>query len=121
MSGGDEGVEVAQGAGLGIDGFVAAFFGADGPGAAWVFWRGGHAVVATFAKGVADGVNWWEVEHVEAHGGDGWHECFDVGEGAVTSWVWGGGSGEKLVPGGVAGSFAVDPEMQLLLVPRGVG
>ena len=78
-------------------------------------------VVAAFAKGGADGVDGRQVEHVEAHGGDVGQEGFDVGEGAVTSGVGGGGSREELVPGGVAGSFAVDPEMQLLLVTGGEG
>ncbi len=52
-----------------------------------------------------------QIEHVEAHGGDAGQERFDVGEGSVTSGVGRGGSGEEFVAGGVAGSFAVDPEM----------
>src|SRR3981081_4527336 len=100
MGGCDECVEVAQGAELRVDGFVTAFFRADGPGAAGIVWRGGHAVVAAFAKGVADGVYRRQVEYVEAHGGDAGQECFDVGEGSVTGGVGRGGSGEELVPGG---------------------
>ena len=41
-------------------------------------------------------------------------ERFDVGEGAVTGGVGRRGAREELVPGGVAGSFAVDPEVELL-------
>ena len=39
--GGDEVVEVGEGAELGVDGFVAAFVRADGPGAAVVVGVGG--------------------------------------------------------------------------------
>jgi hypothetical protein len=67
----DEGVEVGEGAELaGMDGGVAAFGGADGPGAADVVGLGGGGVVFAFAEGVADGVDGRHVEDVEAHGGD---------------------------------------------------
>jgi hypothetical protein len=66
-------------------------------------------------------MDWRQVEHVETHGGDAGQESFDVGEGAVSSWIGGGGSREELVPGGVAGAFAVNPEMQLLMIAGGKG
>src|SRR5258705_13662835 len=110
VRGGDQSVEVAQGTELRVNGFVTAFFCADGPRAAGVVWRGGHAVVAALANGGADGVEWREVEHVEAHGGDAGQERFDVGEGSVAVWVGGGGSGEELVPGGGAGGRPGRPQ-----------
>ena len=53
--GGDEMVEVREGAELGMDGFVAAFCRADGPGAAFVVGRGGDGVVGPLRKAVPMG------------------------------------------------------------------
>ncbi len=89
---------------------MAAFGGADGPGDADVVGGGGEGVVAAFAVGGADGVDGWEVDDVEAHGGDGGKASGGGAEGAVG--VGGGafGAGEELVPGAVEGAFAFDEE-----------
>ena len=113
VGGGDEVVEVGEGAELGMDGLVAAFGRADCPGAADVVRVGGGGVVGAFAEGAADGVDGRHVEDVEAHGGDVGQQCFDVGEGAVAGWVGRSGAGKELVPTGEAGALAIDPEMEL--------
>ena len=87
--GGDEVIEVGEGAELRVDGFVAAFGRADGPGTAIVVGIGGGGVIGALAKGAAYGVDGRHVEDVEAHGGDFGEKKFDVGEGAVTRGVWG--------------------------------
>ena len=114
VGGGDEMIEVGEGAELGMDGFVAAFRGPDGPGTAWVFGTGGYGVVGAFAVGEADRVYGRQVQDVEAHGGDVGQERFDIGEGAVARGIGGCRAGEELVPTGEAGALAVDPEAQLL-------
>ena len=105
----------------GLNGFVAAEFGADGPGAAGVGGVGGCGVVAALAEGFADGVDGRDIEDVETHGSDGGKEGLNVGEGAGASRVRGCGTGEELVPGGVAGSFAIDPEGELFGVAGSEG
>ncbi len=100
---------------------MTAESGADGPWAAGIAWGGCGGVVAAFAEGVADGVDGRHVEDVEAHGGDGGQEGLDVGEGALAGGIWRCGTGEELVPGGVAGTLAVDPEGKLLWVAGGEG
>ena len=83
VGGGDEAVEVGEGAEAGMDGLVAAFGRADGPGTALVVGAGGGAVVGALAEGAADGMDGRQVEDVEAHGGDLRQQELDIGEGAV--------------------------------------
>jgi hypothetical protein len=62
-----------------------------------------------------------QVEDVEAHGGDLGELLLNVFEGAVAAGDGRGGPRKELVPGGVAGALAIDPEGELGLVPRGEG
>ncbi len=90
-----------------------------GPGAAYVVGLGGGGVVAALAIGVADGVDGGHVEDVETHGGDLWDARGDVAESAVLVGRETCGAGEEFVPGGEAGSLAVDPERKFAGVFRG--
>ncbi len=64
---GDEGVEVLDGAEVGVDGVVAAVARADRPGGAGVLGAGGQGVVGALAVDLADRVDGRQVDHVEAH------------------------------------------------------
>ena len=98
----------------GMDGCVAAFAASRWPrGCRDRLASAVTVLLRPFAEGGADGVDGRQVEHVEAHGGDLGQERFDVGEGAVPAGIGRGGAGKELVPGGVAGALAVDPERQL--------
>ncbi len=117
--GGGEVLEIGEGAELRMDGLVAAFGGADGPGAAVIAFGGDDVVVGAFAEGVADGVDGRQVEDVEAHGGDLGQQGFDIAQGAVAAGVGRGGARKELVPGGEAGAFAVDPDAEVFVVAGG--
>src|SRR5699024_9139333 len=79
---GDEGVEVFEGAEVGVDGVVAAVLGADGPHRAGVAGPRGQGVVGAFAVAGAHRVDRWQVHHVETHVGDGGQALGGGGEGA---------------------------------------
>ena len=66
-----EGVEIFESAEFGMDGVVPAFTGADGVRLTWIASACRQRVVATFTVGGADRVDWRQVEHIEAHLGDG--------------------------------------------------
>ena len=102
---------------FGMDGLVAAF---GEPMAQGLPSSPRPAVTELFGplrKACADGVDGRHVEDVEAHGGDLGQQGFDVARG----FRGGVGSGEaergkELVPGGEAGAFAVDPELEFFVV-----
>ena len=79
---------------------------ADGPRAARVVGLGGQGVVLALPEARPDGVDGWQVDDVEAHGG---HGREPVG-GALEAVFGGVGAGEELVPGADGGPFPVDPE-----------
>ena len=81
----DERVEILKRAQLGVDGLVAAFRRADGPGTAGVAVAGFRDVVFSLAVGVADGMNRRQVEHVESHVGDVRKPGDHVSKGALSS------------------------------------
>ena len=66
----DEGVEVGQGAEIGVNGVVAAQAAADRPWRTGVVGPGGEGVVGPLAVDLADRVDRREVDHVETHRGD---------------------------------------------------
>ena len=66
----DEGVEVLEGAEVGVDGVVPAVGGADRVGAAGVLGPGVEGVVRALLGCLPDGVHRREVDDVEPHGGD---------------------------------------------------
>ncbi len=68
---GDERVEVLEGAEVGMDGVVAAVLAADRPRRAGVVRARGQRVVGALAVDLADRVDRRQVDHVEAHLGDG--------------------------------------------------
>src|ERR1700733_9707865 len=102
-------LEVAQGTKLSVDGFVPALPRSDGPRAARIVWRRGYTVVRALPKCDANGMDWRQIEHIEAHLGDAGQQELHIGEGAMASWIWRCGSRKKLVPTRVAGTFAIDP------------
>ena len=90
---------------------------ADRPGNARVVRTRGESVVGSLAVRPPDRVDGGEVEHVEAHPGDGGEPCHRGPKGARLGLPLAGrvedrtlGAGEELVPGPVQRSLPVDPE-----------
>ncbi len=81
-SGGDEALEVREGAELRCDRGVAALLCADRPGAARVAGRRVERVVLALAVRHADRVDRREVEDVEAESGEVRQDALDAGEAA---------------------------------------
>ena len=101
--GGHEGVEVVDGAQVGVDGVVAALGRADRPGGARVVGLRGQGVVAALAVDLADRVDRRQVDQVEAHRRDRRQPLGGLGEGArdpgaVGADVGALGPREELVP-----------------------
>ncbi len=103
LGGGHEGIEVLDGAEIGVDGVVTADGRSDGPGAARIISARGEGVAGALAMAHPDGVDGREVHHLEA-------EVGHVGQ--VLSGVLQPpeGTGEQLVPGGVGGPGSIDPQ-----------
>src|SRR4029079_12965739 len=80
---------------------VDVFVPGDRPRAAGVALRRGDAVVAPFAERLADLMDRWEVQHVEAHLGDARELRLDARERAE-------GAREELVPRAERGFASVD-------------
>src|ERR1039458_435052 len=66
MDGGDQVVEVGEGAERGMDGLVTAFSRANCPRAAFVFPAGGDGVIDAFTEGGANGMDGRQVDDAEA-------------------------------------------------------
>ena len=54
-----------------MNGIMAAILATDCPRGAWVIWSGIKRVIRTFAICYADWMNWWQVENIESHLGNG--------------------------------------------------
>ena len=63
----DEALEIRQRSQLRVNDLVAAFFGADSPGASHITWLRLGCVVLALAKTAPDGVNRRQVEYIESH------------------------------------------------------
>ena len=120
LPGGHQGPEVLLRPQLRVDRGVPALGGPDGPRAAEVAGLRGAGVVPTLAEGPADGVDGGQVQHVEAHRGDGGDPRHHVAQGAVAGRVGGGRAREELVPGAVAGPLPVHVHPQLTAQGGGV-
>ena len=92
---------------------MAAFFGADGPGAADVAGFSDQRVVAALALVAADGVDGREIQHVEAHLGHIGQARFHVGKGAVPAGLVARRPREQLVPAGKARPLTVHLQRQV--------
>ncbi len=68
---GDELVEVLDRAQRRVDGIVATALAADRPGRAGIVGTRDEGVVRALAVDLPDGMDRWQVDHVEAHRGDG--------------------------------------------------
>jgi hypothetical protein len=81
--------EVFDRAQLRVDVGMATFVGADGVGAADIGVAGGKRVVLALAEGLADRMDRWEVQHVEAHRLDSGQALDHVAEAAVAAGIVG--------------------------------
>ena len=100
--------KILQRAELWMHGLVPAGRRANGPGAARVVGRGHGGIVLALAVHLADRVNGWQIEHVEAHVRNIGQTRLTVLEGAVLARHRGAGAWEHLVPGAEAGFGAID-------------
>ncbi len=118
VRGGDEVVEVVDGAQLGMNGVVAALVAADRPRRPHVAGSGGGGVVAALAVYLADRVDRRQVHHVEPHLGDARQRLGGGGERAVHRVAVGvpaaGRARKHLVPGAEAGQRPIHPDPELL-------
>ena len=110
-----QGVEVLEGAQVGVDGVVAAVGGADAVGGAGVAGTRRQGVVAPLAVGQADGGDGREVEDVEAHGRDAVQPLGRAAQrprvpGAVLTGSRAQRAREDLIPGTGQGALAVHLE-----------
>ncbi len=111
-----EAVEVLQGPELRMDGRVAALLAADRPRASGIAGRGRERVVASLAKGAADGMDGRQVHDIEAHGRDALQLTLGVLEGGVQP-VAARRAREHLVPGGEARPLAIGHHRVLARAP----
>ena len=115
---GDEDVEVLDRAEVGVDRVVPAVLAADRPGGADVVRRRGQRVVGALAVDLADRVDRRQVDHVEAHGGDGRQPLGGGPQGAADDLagllvdVGALGAREELVPAREQRALAVDEERE---------
>ena len=93
----------------------------DCPRAAMVAFCRCGGVVASFAKGCADGVDRRHVEHVKAHTGDLGQLRSYITQVAVLAGNGRGGAREKFIPCREASTFAIDPNWKLWLITGGEG
>src|SRR5256885_4424316 len=107
----DEVAEVVERAQVGIDRLVPALLRPDRPWAPGLAGFGG-TVVGALAVSLADGVDGWQIEHVEPHACDVREEALDVLELADRAW-------EELVPGAEAGPDRLDDHLELAPVDGG--
>ena len=116
--GGDEFVEILDGAQVGVHGVMAALIAADRPGRSHVGGTGGDAVVAALAVHLADRVDGWQIDDVEAHPRDTRQRLGGSGERSVHGMPGtvpaAGRAGEQLVPRTEPGQGPIHPHAVLL-------
>src|SRR5262245_55524853 len=111
-----EKLEIRQRSQLCMNGLVAAFFRADGPGATDIVGAGRERIILPFAKCVADRVNRRKIEDIETHSSDVGQTVYTVAQCAVRPRRTREGTGKQLVPSAKARFGALDVDPQLLTI-----
>src|SRR5215207_5952061 len=112
--------KVVEAAELGGDGVVAAGLVADGVWTARVVRTSHQAVVGPLALGASDGVDGRHVQRVEPHTGDGGYARLSLAEGCAACGVGALRARKDLVPGREPGCLAIDDQLELASIARGV-
>src|SRR5579885_3508006 len=95
---GNQMVEVVQRPQLRMDRGVSAFFRSDCPRAAYVLGLSGNGIVFALARRVADRMDGWKVENVEAHGSYVRQPRLAIPQGSVPVLLSRARSRKKFVP-----------------------
>src|SRR5215813_12685203 len=99
-----------------MNGLVAAFFRADGPGATDVVGAGRERIIFSLAERVADGMNGWKIEDIETHSCDIGQTVYTVEQRTVRAGCAGEGTGKQFIPRAKARLGALDVHPQLVIV-----